>query len=148
MEAFKISNIPTYKLQEAKDALYTEFALGMTDTLSLADVFSRDEILGLGFDYYTKYDKILSAVTFLEILEASKEFMLPDKKSLISVSSSNSSDLVYENKRLSFKAPKEPEVSKDTKDNSKTNTNAKDSSNKDVSNNNFKESGNEPSKQQ
>ncbi len=148
VEAFKISNIPTYKLQEAKDALYTEFALGMTDTLSLADVFSRDEILGLGFDYYTKYDKILSAVTFLEILEASKVFMLPDKKSLISVSSSNSSDLVYENKTLSFKAPKETEVSKDTKDNSKTNTNAKDSSNKDVSNNNSKESGNEPSKQQ
>ena len=110
VEAFKISTIPSYKVQEAKDALFTEFALTMTDSMSLADVFSRDEILGLGFDYYTKYGTILSSITLSEIIEAAKEYMIPDKKYVVGVSSSNSSDLVMEDKKLVFKQPKKEEV--------------------------------------
>ncbi len=110
VEAFKISTIPSYKVQEAKDALFTEFALAMTDSMSLADVYSRDEILGLGFDYYTKYGSILSSITLNEIIESAKEYMIPDKKYVIGVSSSNSSDLVMEDKKLVFKQPKKEEV--------------------------------------
>ena len=79
VDAFKISNIPSYRIQEAKDALFTEFVLSMTDSMSLADVFSRDEILGLGFDYYTKYNSILSSINMAEIIDAAKEYMLPEK---------------------------------------------------------------------
>ncbi len=135
VEAFKFSTIPSYKIQEAKDALYTEFALTMTDSMSLADVFSRDEILGLGFDYYSKYGSILSSITFNEIIEAAKEYMIPDKKYVVGVSSSNSSDLVMEDKKLIIKQPKKEETTnkepnkdsgKDTsKDNKTTNNNGK-----------------------
>ncbi|MBR4329578.1 MAG: insulinase family protein, partial [Candidatus Riflebacteria bacterium] len=110
VEAFKISTIPSYKVQEAKDALFTEFALTMTDSMSLADVYSRDEILGLGFDYYTKYGSILSSITLSDIIESAKEYMIPDKKYVVGVSSSNSSDLVMEDKKLVFKQPKKEEV--------------------------------------
>ena len=135
IEAFKIGNIPPYILQEAKDALYTEFAFGMTDGMSLADVFSRDELLGVGFDYYTKYDKNLSSVTVTEVKEAAKNYMLPEKKYLIGISSANSSDLIYEDKKLSFKAPKETNTSKDTKnskESGKTTDNKETSTNKDA----------------
>ena len=129
IEAFKISNISNYKLQEAKDALYTEFALGMTDSLSLANIYSRDEILGLGFDYYTKYEKYLSSITTKEVLDAAKEYMLPDKKYLIGVSASNISDLVYEDKKLFFKAQKEINTTNNQK-NTKDSKDSKDSNNK------------------
>lgn len=139
VEAFKISTIPSYKIQEAKDALYTEFALTMTDSMSLADVFSRDEILGLGFDYYSKYGSILSSITFNEIIEAAKEYMIPDKKYVVGVSSPNSSELTIEDKKLIIKQPKKEDTSnkepnkdsgkdsnKDSgKDNKTTNNNSK-----------------------
>ena len=136
VEAFKISTIPSYKIQEAKDALFTEFALAMTDSMSLADVFSRDEMLGLGFDYYTKYSSILSSITFNEIIEAAKEYMLPDKKYIIGVSAANSSDLMIDDKRLIIKPPKKEEVpSKDTsKDTNKD-------SNRDANKDSSKDSG-------
>lgn len=119
VDAFKISNIPSYRIQEAKDALFTEFVLSMTDSMSLADVFSRDEILGLGFDYYTKYNSILSSINMAEIIDAAKEYMLPEKKYILGVSSANSSDLVMDDKKLVFKAPKveePPKVNKTEKD--------------------------------
>ena len=132
VEAFKISNIPTFRIQEAKDALFTEFALSMTDSMALADVFSRDEILGLGFDYYTKYNTILASINLNDIVEAAKEFMLPDKKYVVGVSSSNSSELVMEDKKLVFKTPKKEEVSKDAKsDKDSGKDSAKDNSAKD-----------------
>jgi hypothetical protein len=115
VDAFKISNIPSYRIQEAKDALFTEFVLSMTDSMSLADVFSRDEILGLGFDYYTKYNSILSSINMAEIIDAAKEYMLPEKKYILGVSSANSSDLVMDDKKLVFKAPKVEEPPKDNK---------------------------------
>ena len=140
VEAFKINSVPSYKLQEAKDALYTEFVLGMTDSMSLANVFSRDEVLGLGFDYYTKYNSLLSSITLIDIIEASKEFMLPDKKYVVGVSSSNSSDLIMEDKKLVIKSQTKEDTSKDTnKDNSKD-------SSKDNSKDNSKDSSKEPQK--
>ena len=111
----------------------------MTDSMSLADVFSRDEILGLGFDYYSKYGSILSSITFNEIIEAAKEYMIPDKKYVVGVSSPNSSELTIEDKKLIIKQPKKEDTSnkepnkdsgkdsnKDSgKDNKTTNNNSK-----------------------
>ena len=133
VEAFKISNIAAFKIQEAKDALFTEFALSMTDSMSLADIFSRDEILGLGFDYYTKYSSILSSINMIDVIEASKEYMLPEKKYAIGVSASNSADLIMEDKKLVFKAPKKEEAPKDSKTDKESgkDSTTKDSSNKD-----------------
>ena len=130
IEAFKISNISQYKLQEAKDAIYTEFALGMTDSLSLANIYSRDEILGLGFDYYTKFERNLYSVTIKEVLDAAKEYMLPDKKFLLGVSSSNISDLIYEDKKLLFKTQKDINPANNTKTSKDSKDSPKDSNNK------------------
>ena len=94
------------KLQAAKQNIFTQRAIGFTDNLSLARLYAADEIIGLGFDFYSKYDTVLYSLTVNDVVEAVKEYMLPDKKFAVGVASANSSELTMDGNKLIFKADK------------------------------------------
>ncbi len=119
IEAFKIGNITQDKLLAAKQNVFTQRAIGFTDNLSLARLYSTDEIIGLGFDFYSKYDTILYSLTVNDIVEAAKEYMLPDKKFAVGVASANASELTMDGNKLIFKADKPEKKTEAGKEDSK-----------------------------
>lgn len=130
IEAFKIGNITQDKLQAAKQSVFTQRAIGFTDNLSLAKLYSRDEILGLGFDFYSKYDTVLYSLTVSDIVEAAKEYMLPDKKFAVGVTSANASELTMNGNKLVFKSEKQDKKEETGKDDSKKEDSKKDDKSK------------------
>ena len=127
IEAFKIGNIIPDKLRAVKQTVFTQRAVGLTDNISLARLYSKDEVLGVGFDYCKRFETDLESVGANDIASVSKEYMIPKNNYIIGVASENSADFVLEGRMLAFKAPKKEVEKKDsskqnTKANSKTNS--------------------------
>jgi zinc protease len=66
-------------LERAKNYVLGGMAIGLQSYAAQATVMASDELLGLGFDYYTKEPKQIEAVTGRQVLEVTKEALVPDK---------------------------------------------------------------------
>ena len=153
IDEFKNKQISNQEIENVKSSILGKFSLRMTDSLSLAQRFSQDEILGLGYDFYNRMDGLLSKVTSESVSEAIKEYMLPDGKTVISVLSGKYDELTYSDGRIinkvksddssSIKSDDQKSSDSDSKSSKKSDKSEKTSKNKDKKENTKSESSKE-----
>ena len=153
IDEFKNKQISNQELENVKSSILGKFSLRMTDSLSLAQRFSQDEILGIGYDFYTRMDGLLSKVTSESVSEAIKEYMLPDGKTVISVLSGKYDELTYSDGRIinkvksddssNIKSEDQKSSDSDSKSSKKSDKSEKTSKNKDKKENTKSESSKE-----
>ena len=76
IDLFRDKGFTDQEFEDAKKYIAGQYSLTMVDSLSMADNFASDELLGKGFDFYRKYPGLINAVTREQVNEVARSYLL------------------------------------------------------------------------
>jgi zinc protease len=85
MKAIREAPVSDQELADAKSFLMGSFPLRLDSTAKLAQVLAQVEFFGLGFDYFSQYQKWIERVTKEEVQRVAKQYLDPQHYALVVV---------------------------------------------------------------
>ncbi|MFH1848131.1 MAG: insulinase family protein, partial [Candidatus Omnitrophota bacterium] len=83
IDSIKADGITDKELKDAKTQLAGLQRIALQDNGSIALTASLDELYGLGYDYFTKYESRLNSVTAEDVKKAANKYLRPDSYVLV-----------------------------------------------------------------
>jgi len=76
LEKIRTAGFSDEEMNDAKQYIIGQHALELVNNQAQADVFSSDEFLGLGFDYFEKYPELIKGVKRENVTDIMQEYLL------------------------------------------------------------------------
>ncbi|MBI3039203.1 insulinase family protein [bacterium] len=76
LEKIRKEGFTDEELSDSKKYVLGQYALSQVDNLSQSEVFSSDEFMGLGYDYFEKYPNLIRSTTKEEVSSICQQFLL------------------------------------------------------------------------
>ncbi len=82
LEALRQKPPSPTEMKRAKGYILGTWAIGLQNYQALAALMARDQLLGLGYDYYRKMPRRIEAVSAEKVLEAARRYLDPKHQAL------------------------------------------------------------------